>query len=97
MSTVSNNNDVDGLLKKSRFKNWTSEYRFALFSVGCELLIVCWSIFHGMQRMPLDEFVGIAKFCGFLSGLMSIFIDRSPWPGIVLFWLSLSSLLIVTV
>ena len=94
MNTASNNNNVDGLLKKPRFKNWTSEYRFALFSVACELLIVFWSAFHGMQRMPLDAVVGIAKLGAVLTGLMSIFIDRSPWPGIVLFWLSLSSLLI---
>lgn len=91
------NNSGETLPKIGCFRTWTKEYRFVLFSAACELLIVCRIIFHDTHRMPLDEVVGIAAFGAFLSALMSIFIDRSPWPGIVLFWLSLSSLLIVPI
>jgi hypothetical protein len=60
-------------------------------------MIVISYVFPRIHDSPLEAVTGAATCGAILSGLMSIFIDRSPWPGILLFWLGLSSLLIVPV
>ncbi len=77
--------------QNSTFKIWTKAYRFALLAATFGLAILVGWI--RPDRNPLNEVEGVATFGVILMGLMSIFCDRSPWPGIVLFWIGLSSLL----
>ena len=54
---------------------------FAIFTIGCRVAHLPWGT-------PLAEIAGLAWFAMHLFGIVSIFCDRTPWPGLLLFWAS---------
>ena len=55
-----------------------------MFVIGCRIAHLPWN-------SPLVAITGGAWLVMMLFGIVSIFCDRTSWPGLLLFWASLFS------
>ncbi len=76
-------------LKNCSLRGWVSEHRFATVAAVCETFFPARILIEFGNR-PLVEIATVLAILGtHLFCLVSIFCDQSPWPGLLLFWISI--------
>ncbi len=87
MTSESGSETAECVSFATRIRGWVREYPFALAVIAFELLLIGSCIAaHEHWNAPLQTTAIAAKCAVMVFSIVSIFCDRTSWPGILLFW-----------